>query len=215
MPYSFYLANNILPITPARITFSIKNKNETINLINIGEVNLLKIPGLTEINFEFTAPAFKYPFVREYKEPKFFWDLLEILKVSLKPFPFAIARTMPDGRAIYPTNMLVTLEDYTVEESANNGFDVNFNVRLKQYREYNAQILNIKTNSSGDNIAEVKTPRETTKEPDSSYTVKAGDTLWNIAKKYLGDGSQYPKIAKLNNLANPNKIYVGQVLRLM
>lgn len=122
---------------------------------------------------------------------------------------------MPDGRAIYPTNMLVTLEDYTVEESANNGFDVNFNVRLKQYREYNAQILNIKTNSSGDNIAEVKTPRETTKEPDSSYTVKTGDTLWNIAKKYLGDGSQYPKIAKLNNLANPNKIYVGQVLRLM
>ena len=47
-----------------------------------------------------------------------------------------------------------------------------------------------------------------------TYTVKKGDSLWNIAKKYYGDGSQYKKIydANTNKIANPNLIYVGQVL---
>ena len=47
-----------------------------------------------------------------------------------------------------------------------------------------------------------------------TYTVKKGDSLWNIAKKYYGDGSQYKKIydANTSKIANPNLIYVGQVL---
>lgn len=44
------------------------------------------------------------------------------------------------------------------------------------------------------------------------YTVKAGDTLTSIAKNQLGDGSKWRQLADLNKLANPDKIYVGQVL---
>lgn len=44
-----------------------------------------------------------------------------------------------------------------------------------------------------------------------TYTVKKGDTLTSIAKKY---GTTYQKIAKDNNLGNPNKIYVGQKLKI-
>lgn len=43
------------------------------------------------------------------------------------------------------------------------------------------------------------------------YTVKSGDTLSGIAAKY---GTTYQKIAQLNGIANPNKIYVGQKLRV-
>ena len=42
-----------------------------------------------------------------------------------------------------------------------------------------------------------------------TYVVKKGDTLSGIAKKY---GTTYQKIAKDNNIKNPNKIYVGQKL---
>lgn len=42
-----------------------------------------------------------------------------------------------------------------------------------------------------------------------TYTVKKGDTLSKIAKKY---NTTYQKIAKDNNISDPNKIYAGQKL---
>ncbi len=44
------------------------------------------------------------------------------------------------------------------------------------------------------------------------YTVKEGDTLFNIANSYYKDGYQYTEIAKANNLPNPDNIEKGQVL---
>ena len=43
------------------------------------------------------------------------------------------------------------------------------------------------------------------------YTVKSGDTLSAIASKY---GTTYQKIAQINGISNPNKIYVGQKIRV-
>ena len=48
----------------------------------------------------------------------------------------------------------------------------------------------------------------------NTYTVKKGDTLSEIAKKYLGSASKYKQLAALNNIKNPNLIYVGQVIKL-
>ena len=49
-----------------------------------------------------------------------------------------------------------------------------------------------------------------------TYTVKAGDTLSHIAKEHLGSANAYMKIFELNKdqLADPDKIKPGQVLRL-
>ena len=44
-----------------------------------------------------------------------------------------------------------------------------------------------------------------------TYTVQSGDTLSSIASKF---GTTYQKIASDNGIADPNKIYVGQVLRV-
>ena len=51
------------------------------------------------------------------------------------------------------------------------------------------------------------------KSAQRTYTVKKGDCLWNIAKKFYGNGALYTKIydANTNKIANPNLIYVGQV----
>lgn len=43
------------------------------------------------------------------------------------------------------------------------------------------------------------------------YTVKSGDTLWNIARNY---GTTVQNIAELNGIRNPNFIYIGQRLRI-
>ena len=214
MAYDFILAGTVLPVTPERITLNTKNKNETFDLINLGEVNVLKYPGLTDISFDFIAPAYNYSFVRNFKDQKFFLDLLESLKVSLKPFSFAITRKMPDGKVSFTTNMQVSLEEYQIIEDASDGFDITFGVKLKQYKAFKTQSMTIKSNSEGEKVAEAKVEREETKEPANTYQVKKGDTLWNIAKKELGAGNKYQDIAKLNNLSNPNLIYPGQILKL-
>ena len=45
------------------------------------------------------------------------------------------------------------------------------------------------------------------------YTVKKGDSLWAIAKKYLGTGWAYTEIKELNGLKT-NAIYPGQKLNI-
>ena len=54
-------------------------------------------------------------------------------------------------------------------------------------------------------------------EPESTFhTVKKGDTLSKIAKKYYGDARKYMIIFEANTpmLKNPNRIYPGQQLRI-
>lgn len=43
------------------------------------------------------------------------------------------------------------------------------------------------------------------------YTVRSGDTLSGIASKY---GTTYQKLAQMNGISNPNKIYAGQRIRV-
>lgn len=57
----------------------------------------------------------------------------------------------------------------------------------------------------------------TSPEPEAKfYTVKSGDTLGKIAKEFYGNASEYPKIFEANQpmLTDPDKIYVGQNLRI-
>lgn len=42
--YIFYLGEIQLPIAPSKMEMKIKNQNKTVNLINDGEINLLKSP---------------------------------------------------------------------------------------------------------------------------------------------------------------------------
>jgi putative chitinase len=48
----------------------------------------------------------------------------------------------------------------------------------------------------------------------NSYTVVRNDSLWEIAVRAYGDGYRWVEIAKVNNLANPDLIFSGNVLKL-
>lgn len=49
---------------------------------------------------------------------------------------------------------------------------------------------------------------------DSFYTVIRGDTLFGIAQRFYGDGNKFPVIAQANGIADPDRIFPGQVLRI-
>jgi LysM repeat protein len=223
MAYDFYLDAMLLPVTPSKLTISIDNKNKTMVLINDGEINILKKPGLTDISFTALLPQTKYPFAvykNGFQKADVFLDKLEQLKASQKPFQFIVSRTFPNGKLLFDTNIKVSLEDYKIIEDSKNGFDVNVEIKLKQYRDYGTKTVNVTIKQSKP-VATVQNTRPAESSPApkvtaKSYTVAKGDTLWAIAKKYYGDGSKYTKIFEANKgvLKNPNVIYPGQVLAL-
>src|SRR5580658_1725985 len=54
----------------------------------------------------------------------------------------------------------------------------------------------------------------TTGNADQSYSVKSGDNLSKISNRFYGSPNHYPKIAAASNIADPNKIRVGQQITI-
>jgi len=219
--YYFYLDKILLPVAPEKLQLKINNNNKTLTLINNGEINILKDAKLTDISFEILLPNSKYPFAMYkdgFKKPIYYLEKLEKLKTSKKPFQFIVSRKMPTNAVLFDTNMQVSLEDYKITEEAKQGFDIKVSVNLKQYKQYSTKTMKITIKQA--RPKPVATPVVTRPAPSApttrTYTVVRGDCLWNIAKKYYGNGSQYTKIYNANRdqIKNPNLIYPGQVLTI-
>jgi len=145
--YELYLGRMLLPVTPEKIRLAIKNRNQTITLIDGGEVNIAKDAGLTEISFSALLPQVKYPFARyeggNFQSADVFVEYLEGLKTSKAPFQFIMNRMLPTGKRLFDTNMSVTLEEYSIQDDAGEGFDLVADIRLKQWRPYGTKIIEI------------------------------------------------------------------------
>lgn len=219
MPYEFTLDGVQLPVTPGTLKVKVKNQNATVKLINEGEINLLKAPGLKEVQFEALFPRTRYPFVTGvWRAPEFYRDFLTRLKTGRRHFPFVVVRTLPDGSLLEDTNLDVSLEDYEITEDAKKyGLDVAATIKLREYRAYGTKTVAVEQEPDGSRTATVSSPRDASTAPaPRTYTVQRGDCLWNIAKKCLGNGERWGEVAKLNadKVVNPNLIYPGQVLTL-
>lgn len=145
--YSFFFGNVQLPVAPESMEMTINNQNTTINLINDQEINILKRAGLTDITFDLLIPQVRYPFAsypNGFKGASYFLDEFEKLKTSLEPFQFIVSRATPNGKLLFDTNIKVSLEEYTIKEDANEGFDLIVSISLKQYVDYSTKTVKIK-----------------------------------------------------------------------
>lgn len=224
MAYHFYMGKMLCPIAPSKLQLKIGNKNKTMTLIDEGEVNILKQAGLTDISFDLLLPNVKYPFAT-YKSgfvtAKVFLAEIEKMKTEKKPFQFIVTRLLPNGKMLFDTNMTVSLESYDIKEDVKEGFDVVVSIKLKQYKEFGTKTCNVtfastKPKATVEKKRSTKTSPAPSKNKNKTYTVKKGDCLWNIAKKYYGNGSKYTVIYNANKgkIKNPNLIYPGQVLTI-
>lgn len=164
MSYSCYLAGAVWP-TPEKLQLKIKGKNKTMVLLNEGEVNFLRAPGLTEI----TVP-FDLPMLTGISTPDYYLGLLEGLKTNRATTQFILVRVSPSGEMLFDTNIKVSVEDYTITEDGKKGLDVAVDVTLKQWRDYG-----IKTVTVEEPKAESTTPAAPTT-PDTPDTPSTPST---------------------------------------
>ena len=215
MPTKIWLNKVKYPITPEKIEMKIDSNNKTINLINGGELNILKSPRLTEITFVLRFPLYNYPFADfsgGYRSPRFYLEKLEKLKTSRNKFKFIITRSTSGKKKLWNNSMWVTLENYTIIEDANDGGDISADVKLVQFKTFSTKKVVIKKKKTKTTGVEQTKARETAKEIPASVTAKEGETLYTICKRELGDGNLYESVAKLNNIQNPNRLRAGQVI---
>ena len=219
MAYYFFMDKKMLPVAPPKLSVKINNGNKTINLINDGEVNLLKNAALTEIAFEVLLPNNEYPFA-DYNSfsmnfAESYLSDFKTLKLSKDPFQFIVTRMTNDFMFLFDTNITVSLEDYEIIEDANNGTDVLASIRLKQYKPYGTKTATIKTNADGTKTAVVDEPRLTTKPVPNTAKIMKDQTLLQIVKKNFGNTKMFNQIKKLNGITNPNNMPAGTVLRFV
>lgn len=231
--YQFYMDDALLPVTPPSFTIKVANQNKTVTLINEGEINILKPPGLSKITFNALLPNQQYPFAQYaggFQGAQYYLSKLEMLKTSCRPFQFLVIRTDDSGSLLMESQpMSVSLETYQVEEDAEKyGSDVYVKVELLQDREHGTKTIEFKKGESK-TTATVTEKRDTTTAPKiGDYTVKQGDNLWDIARVKLGNGSRQTEIYTLNkdvieaaakkhgraSSSNGWWIYPGTILRL-
>jgi LysM repeat protein len=228
MAYSFFMVSGTkkvqFPIAPSELTISVNGRNESVDLMNEGEVNLLKSPGLTEVSFTALIPhpqLGKYPFATNSEPIDTFTNFLNDVIETKTPFRFVVVRTA-GTKLLFDTNLKVACEGYQLKESVDNGFDVELEVSLKQYRDFGIKtvtITTVKTNTSvkqetpnntskpapttqtpSVNVSNNRdtTTKKTTAKKKNTYTIKNGDTLWSISKKYYGTGSKWKTIYTAN-----------------
>ncbi len=221
MAYKMYMGDVLMPVMPSKISMKINNQNKTFTLIDGEEINILQLAGLTSVTFDLMLPQVSYPFTNgNAQSAQYYLSHLERLKKEKQPFQWILNRAKPDGTSLFYSNLTVGLEEYEIKEDAAEGFDITVSVKLKQWKAYGTKKVNIKQPTAPNEKAKASVqnpPREQTNAPKAgAYTVKKGDCLWNISKKYLGDGARYQEIYRLNKdkIQNPNLIYPGQVLTL-
>ena len=227
MSYQVYLDKMLMPVTPGKILLRYKGKNQRIALLNGGEVTQMRTGEGVQVSLSLSLPRRCYPFTRyewQFLEPEVFLERFLSLRRERRPFRFICSRITQGGRLLADTNLRVSLEDLKVSECAEDGGDVTAHVVLREFQAFTAtqvamesqrRVIEGPSGTVGGAVS--GTVRETDNRPRyTSYTVVRGDTLWGIARRFLGDGLRWREIFEMNRdqIQNPNLIFPGQVFRL-
>ena len=205
--YEFYMAGMKLPIAPPSLEITVGSKNEVVDLINEGEINILKSPSLTEVSFEARFPMRPYPYAPTVQTFDAYYNQIKSLKENKTPFSFIVARATPDYMSTWDTNITVALEEFTMSEDWEEGDDVLISFTLRQWKAYGTKTVKVSANNTVKNSGRSAASNITRPEKSvtqKTYKVKTGDTLWGIAEQHFGDGTRWTEIYDANQATIEN-----------
>ncbi len=207
------------PMLPEEIKVECATRFQSYDIMNIGEIMQPLGEGLTRMSWSCKIPGEKRQVKNNegiYQNPYIIVSHGDPLKVQ-SWFSYLRNKGIKCRLLITetPVNHDVYLESYTMTYAGGFGdydCDISF-VHAKDLKVL-TEGAEKKDNDGTAKAVTLQEQQRAEKKADTSYTVKKGDCLWDIAQSKLGAGSRYTEIATLNNISNPNKISVGQVLLL-
>lgn len=203
-----------LPVNPEEIKRSRQLNIENYQVLGTGQVSVPSYYNLEEFSFEAEFPSQDYHYMNSgaRADADYYEKMFRKAQKNMKPVRFIASNDITDDISV-----MVLVKSVEAVEKAGEEGDKYLSIKLQEYKAPGKRYVAIQTVAATvkqeDTAAATETNPAVTE--NKTHTVQSGDTLWGIAKKYYGNGSQYTKIASANpDIKNPNLIYPGQVLSI-
>lgn len=196
-----------LPVLPEEFSVTNGSNNDSVNVVGLGEIIIMQSRPALQFSFSSFFPAAKFPGLQVDKitKPLTLIQKINTWKASKKPIHFIATACGVD--------LYATIEDFKYSEAGGDPGTYQYSITLKEYREIKVRQVKVNIPKATATVKKEEPRVDNTVKP-KTYTVKSGDCLWNIAKKFYGNGALYTKIYNANKSViggNPNLIYPGQV----
>ncbi len=196
--YKIYLTFNNeqsrinIPVLPEKVDISQGTNNQTIDIIGLGETVVIGDLSALTISFESVFPADKC-------DGKGITEKVMAWMHSKKPVHLIIS-----GMDI---NMFCSIESFEYYEQGGDVGSIYYSISLKEYREVTFKQITVKG-------VQFQKPRIDNRVTPTTYKVKKGDSLYNVAKKELGSPEKWVGIASINKLKPPYSLNSNQIIKL-
>jgi LysM domain. len=207
--YQMYLKHDSkfrFPVLPEKIQVTSTSGNDKIRVYGVGEVTIIQDDNAKVIEFSSFFPDSYFPGcnVSSPPKPKRCVARIKEMQASQKPVRFTLTNKAQ-------ISLYCTIESFKYHEVGGDVGTIYYTLKLKEYRAVTVRQITIDLSGA---TADDDANRVDGTPAAQTYTVKKGDCLWNIAKKFYGSGAKYTVIYKANKSViggNPNRIYPGQV----
>lgn len=187
-------------VNPEEVVISRPNTNRVLPLAMGGTVNAWGGRGLRQVKLVTFLPGENSPFFGGVSAETILSELRR-WQDSGEPIRLIISDS--------DINDAFLIEDVT-EMLREGDRDVGLALTLREYKLKSALAA-----LAGEGSAVTANPiREEERITPQTYTVKQGDTLWNIASRFYGDGTKWRTLAAKNGVNDPKKLRTGEVLTL-
>lgn len=199
------------PVNPEEISSNLERNYEDIVLSSGNERTIISGMNLFECSFSSFFPK-NAPYYKSSKQVLAPMTYVKKIKSWMKSGKVLLLQVTKLG-----INAEVTIRDFSYKEVGGAVGDIEFDISFKEYKP--VAFTKVKVTTPKKSVSKKTTTRSSVNSNKNklplTYTVKKGDCLWNIAKRYYGDATQWRKIYNKNKGVvgkNPNLIYPGQKL---
>ena len=180
-----------LPVTPESFEVQVAHKNQVVNVVTLGEINLLGKSGLRTVTLSCFFPYNEYYFSDPDADyPSYYVEQIEDWRTDNTIIRLIIGHTVNFKCSIESFN-------YGMRDGTK---DIYYTITLKEYRTVSLK------------------KRTTKKIKATKHKIKQGDTLNKISKKYYGDDKKAyrEKIYKANKkvLTSKTKLPKGEKIKI-